>query len=67
MQTVDAGGPKTPLPGRKQPPAVDLTSDDLRAKLNAVRGTPQHGLSSNKMAPITSDCDAMRSLDIKWP
>ena len=24
-------------------------------------GTPQHGLSSNKMALITSDCDAMRN------
>ena len=29
-------------------------------------GTPQHGLSSNKMAPITSGCGATRSLRIKW-
>ena len=29
-------------------------------------GTPQHGLSSNKMPLITSDCDTMRSLSIKW-
>ena len=28
---------------------------------------PQHGLSSNTMAPITSDCDAMRALRSKWP
>ena len=30
-------------------------------------GTPQHGLSSNKMALITSDCGAMRFPSIKWP
>ena len=30
-------------------------------------GTPQHGLSSNEMARIISDCGAMRSLGIKWP
>ena len=30
-------------------------------------GTPQHGLSSNKMALITSDCGTMRSLSIKLP
>ena len=29
--------------------------------------TPQQGLSSNKMALITSDCGTMRSLGIKWP
>ena len=29
--------------------------------------TPQHGLSSNTMALITSDCVTMRSLSIKWP
>ena len=29
-------------------------------------GTP-HGLSSNKMALITTDFDAMRSLRTKWP
>ena len=28
---------------------------------------PQHGLSSNKMALIISDCGIMRSLRIKWP
>ena len=28
---------------------------------------PQHGLRSNKMALITSDCGKMRSLSIKWP
>ena len=37
--------------------------------LREVRGagTPQHGLSPNKMALITSDCDAMRSPSIEWP
>ena len=30
-------------------------------------GTPQHGLSSNTMALITSHCGTMRSLSIKWP
>ena len=29
--------------------------------------TPQHGLSSNKMALITSDCSETRSPSIKWP
>ena len=29
--------------------------------------TPQHGLSSNKMALIPSDCGAMRSPSIEWP
>ena len=32
-----------------------------------VRGPHTHGLSSNKMALITSDCDATRSSSIKWP
>ena len=35
--------------------------------LPARCGTPQHGLSSNKMALITSDCGTTRSLSIKWP
>ena len=30
-------------------------------------GAPQHRLFFNTMAPITSDCDAMRSLRSKWP
>ena len=30
-------------------------------------GTSQHGLYSNKMAMITSDCGATRSPSIKWP
>ena len=30
-------------------------------------GTPQHGLSSNKMALITSDCDKTRYPSTKWP
>ena len=31
-----------------------------------VQRTPQHGLYSNEMALITSDCGAMRSMSIKW-
>ena len=30
-------------------------------------GPPRHGLSSDKMALVTSDCGTMRSLSIKWP
>ena len=30
-------------------------------------GPHKHGLSSNKMALITSDCGATRSPSIKWP
>ena len=30
-------------------------------------GPPQHGLYSNKMALITSDCGKMRYLSIEWP
>ena len=38
----------------------------LRAKPQ-VRAPAQHGLSSNKMALITSGCGAMRSPSIKRP
>ena len=38
--------------------------DDVEKKLGC--GPPQHGLSSNKMARITSDCGKMRHLSIKW-
>ena len=34
---------------------------------DAVRGTPQHELSSKTMALFTSDCGATRSLSIRWP
>ena len=30
-------------------------------------GTPQHGLYSDTMTLITSDCDAMQPASIKWP
>ena len=42
-------------------------SKTLRDMLRVGCGTPQHGLSSKKMALITSDYDIMRSLSIKWP
>ena len=32
-----------------------------------VRDPPPYNLSYNTMALITTDCDAMRSLGIKWP
>ena len=38
----------------------------VRATLPGA-GTPQHGLSSNKMALIASDCGTTRSPSIKWP
>ena len=61
----DGGGDgRPPLP-------PELTVGEMAGALgfgvDLVRDTPQHGLSSNKMALITSDCGAMRSLRIKWP
>ena len=41
-----------------------ITVADVAA---TVRPPPQHGLLSNTMVPITSDCDAVRSLRSKWP
>ena len=40
-----------------------------RRNKHVVHGAPppQHGLSSNKMAPITSDCGVARYLRIRWP
>ena len=38
----------------------------IKTPLNSC-GTPQHRLSSQKMALITSDCGIMCSLSIKWP
>ena len=40
---------------------------DRAVKALAGAGLPQHGLSSNKMALITSDCGTTRSSSIKWP
>ena len=34
--------------------------------LTQVRGPPQHGLSSDTMALITSDCGAISYSSIKW-
>ena len=39
----------------------------LKVKESAWCGTPQHGLYSDTMALITSDCGAMCSPSIKWP
>ena len=35
--------------------------------LTSIAGGSVHGLYSNKMAQITSDCGTVRSLVIKWP
>ena len=37
------------------------------AAIHGGAGPPPHGLSSNTMALITTECDAMRSLRTKWP
>ena len=39
----------------------------VTASMTALSRTPQHGLSSNKMALITPGCGSMCSLSIKWP
>ena len=39
----------------------------VATEINTGAGPPQHGLSSNKMALITSDCGVMCSPSIKWP
>ena len=45
-----------------------LKQDHYKYGMYTTRcGTPQHGLSSNKMAPITSDCGTMCYPSIKWP
>ena len=73
------GAPKRVLEGNKTKlkstaGGLQLSVDMLKLivmlfkKYNGDRcGTPQHGLSSNKMALITSDCGTMRSLSTKWP
>ena len=52
------------------PPAADqkrgaAVPDEHLARAVPGARTPQHGLYSNKMALITSDCGNMRSLSIK--
>ena len=41
--------------------------DECDRGLTLGAGIPQHGLSSNQMALVTSDCGTTRSLSIKWP
>ena len=44
---------------------------ELQSKFKEIEGQvrppPPHGLPSNTVARITTDCDAMRSLRTKWP
>ena len=44
-----------------------VPGNESAASLSAGAGPPQHALSSNKIALITSGCGATRSLGIKWP
>ena len=64
--------------GSSEPPALVferyesqepvMTDEDMRERVaEAWCGTPQHGLSTNKMALITSDCGTMCYPTIKWP
>ena len=47
---------------------IDAGKSGYAEVANTGAGTPpQHGLPSNEMALITSDCGTMRSLGIKWP
>ena len=39
----------------------------LKNLMEAGAGPPPHGLSSNTMALITTDCNSMRYLRTKWP
>ena len=48
-------------------PRLELHQDVLATRDPGARAPPQHGLSSRKMAPITSDCGIMSCLGIKWP
>ena len=45
---------------------ANFNESRLNAKIGQKVVTPQHGLHSNRMALITSDCGKMRSLSIKW-
>ena len=47
--------------------AVMLLLTSRRIEEPAGAGPPRHGLSSDKMALVTSNCGTMRSLSIKWP
>ena len=50
---------------QNDPKLAAALSRRLRCKLSARPA--QHGLSSDTMALITSDCGDMRSLGSKWP
>ena len=63
---VDCGGSCGPCEiNRGCALAADCSGTELLC--NAVRAPPKHGLSSNRMALITSDCGTMRSMSTKWP
>ena len=40
---------------------------DYDSPRRCLAGPPQHGLSANTMAQITSDCVALRFLSTEWP
>ena len=43
------------------------TVGEVLVPLKGAEDVARYGLSSNKMAPITSNCDRTRSSSIKWP
>ena len=56
--------------GAGGPPGLhEISETEMAAIIDTERAAPpgQYGLSSNKMALITSDCGKMRNLSIKWP
>ena len=46
---------------------ADVQLELLWEFVGSGAGTPQHGLSSNNMALITSNCGKICSPVIKWP
>ena len=46
---------------------VGFNKEGMLTRNTTGVGPPQHGLPSRKMALITSDCGATRSLGIEWP
>ena len=64
---------ETPTEGRVGRSVYEITGTETESRFSdwvAVSGagpSQQHGLSSEMMALITSDCGAMRSMSNKWP
>ena len=70
----DSGDMPDSIPGREAlhvcgwKAAVYSIGSEASPELTTIgAGPPQPGLSSNKMALITSDCGTMGSPNMKWP